>query len=415
MEVLHIATSGSVDDGKSTLIGRLLYDTKSITQDKLEAIHAASKRKGLDFTDLSLLTDGLVAEREQGITIDVAHIYFSTPTRKYIIADTPGHIEYTRNMVTGASTAQASLILVDARKGIVEQTYRHFFIANLLRIPHLVVCVNKMDLVEYEEARFNSIVADFQNLIAQAPFKEQEIKFIPISSLYGENLVTRTEKLGWYQGDTLLEYLEKIEIDAADNQHPARFPVQYVIRPRTTEYHDFRGFAGRVASGHFNVGDEVVALPSGKTSKIKTIEKFEEQLPVANTGDSVVITLEDEIDISRGNLLARAGQAPRELKDITANICWMDQQKLVPGKTYLLQHGVNRLKAKVQGVEEVLDVTKNEIIANKKELGLNDIGKISLKTAQPIFADTYAANPANGAFILIDEFSNATVAVGFVI
>ncbi|HEY0272748.1 MAG TPA: GTP-binding protein [Chitinophaga sp.] len=414
MEVLHIATSGSVDDGKSTLIGRLLYDTKSITQDKLDAIHAASKRKGLDFTDLSLLTDGLVAEREQGITIDVAHIYFSTPTRKYIIADTPGHIEYTRNMVTGASTAQVSLILVDARKGIVEQTFRHFFIANMLRIPYLVVCVNKMDLVDYNEARFDEIVADFRELIAGAAFKEQQIVFIPISSLYGENVVTRTEKFDWFQGDTLLEHLEKINIDPADTRHPARFPVQYVIRPRTTGYHDFRGFAGRMASGHINVGDELVSLPSGKTSKVKTIEKFEQQLPTAYTGDSVVITLEDEIDISRGNLLAKAGQAPRALKEITASICWMDQQKLVPGKTYLLQHGVNRLKAKVQGVTEVMDVTNNQVIAGKKELGLNDIGRITLKTAQPIFADPYAENPGNGAFILIDEFSNATVAVGFV-
>ncbi|PUZ30242.1 sulfate adenylyltransferase subunit 1 [Chitinophaga costaii] len=414
MEVLHIATSGSVDDGKSTLIGRLLYDTKSITQDKLEAIHAASKRKGLDFTDLSLLTDGLVAEREQGITIDVAHIYFSTPTRKYIIADTPGHIEYTRNMVTGASTAQASLILVDARRGIVEQTFRHFFIANMLRIPYLVVCVNKMDLVDYSEQRFNEIVAEFKQLITGAAFKEQHIVFIPISSLYGENLVTRTEKFSWYQGDTLLEHLEKIDIDPADARHPARFPVQYVIRPRTTAYHDFRGFAGRVASGHIQVGDELVALPSGKTSKVKTIEKFEQQLPAAHAGDSVIITLEDEIDVSRGNLLAIASQPPSSRKEITAGICWMDQQKLVPGKTYLLQHGVNRIKAKVQGIIHVIDVTNNQVIPDKKELGLNDIGTITLKTAQPIFADTFTENPGNGAFILIDEFSNATVAVGFV-
>ncbi|KAA2241970.1 sulfate adenylyltransferase [Chitinophaga agrisoli] len=414
MEVLRITTSGSVDDGKSTLIGRLLYDTNSIPQDKLEALHAASKRKGLDFTDLSLLTDGLVAEREQGITIDVAHIYFSTPTRKYIIADTPGHVEYTRNMVTGASNAQVSLILIDARKGIVEQTYRHFFIANLLRIQHLVVCVNKMDLVDYSEERFNQIVTDFQQLLNNAAFKEQDVKFIPISSIYGENLAARSEKIGWYKGESLLEHLEQISFDHADNTHPARFPVQYVIRPRTEAHHDFRGFAGKVASGHFNVGDEVISLPSMQTSKIKTIEQFETQRPTANARESVVITLESEIDTSRGNMLAKPDSVPASLKEISAQICWMDQQKLTPGKTYLLQHGINRVKAKVQQIDHVIEVTTGRTLDDKKELGLNDIGKISLKTAQPIFADPYRVNPANGAFILVDEYSNATVAVGFV-
>jgi sulfate adenylyltransferase subunit 1 len=414
MEVLHITTSGSVDDGKSTLIGRLLYDTHSIPQDKMDALHAASKRKGLDFTDLSLLTDGLVAEREQGITIDVAHIYFSTPNRKYIIADTPGHIEYTRNMVTGASTAQVSLILIDARKGIVEQTYRHFFIAALLRIPYLVVCVNKMDLVEYNEARFNQIVEDFQQMVATASFQAPSIKFIPISSLYGENVAGRSEKISWYQGESLLEYLERITFDHADSTHPARFPVQSVIRPMTKEFHDFRGFAGKVASGHFDIGDEVISLPSQQKSKIKTIEQFEAQLSTARARESVVITLEDEIDTSRGSMLAKTDNVPSLLKEITAQVCWMDQQKLVPGKAYLLQHGINRVKAKVQQINHVIDVTNNKIIEDKKELGLNDIGKITLKTAQPIFADSYHLNPANGAFILVDEFSNATVAVGFV-
>ncbi|NLR79918.1 sulfate adenylyltransferase subunit 1 [Chitinophaga eiseniae] len=414
MEVLRIATSGSVDDGKSTLIGRLLYDTNSIPQDKMEALHAASKRKGLDFTDLSLLTDGLVAEREQGITIDVAHIYFSTPTRKYIIADTPGHIEYTRNMVTGASNAQVSLILIDARKGIVEQTHRHFFIANLLRIPYLVVCVNKMDLVDYSEARFNQIVEDFQVMLDNASFKGQEVKFIPISSLYGENVASRNGTISWYQGDTLLEYLEQVSFDHEDNQHPARFPIQSVIRPRTTEYHDFRGFAGKVVSGHFNVGDEVVSLPSGQKSKIKTIEQFEKQLTVAHARESVVITLEDEIDSSRGNMLVKTTEVPQQLKEVSANICWMDQQKLTNGKTYLLQHGVNRVKAKVQQIQYITDVTNHLQKADKTEMGLNDIGKVSIKTAAPIFADAYQNNPANGAFILIDEFNNTTVAVGFI-
>lgn len=414
MEVLRITTSGSVDDGKSTLIGRLLYDTNSIPQDKMEALHAASKRKGLDFTDLSLLTDGLVAEREQGITIDVAHIYFSTPNRKYIIADTPGHVEYTRNMVTGASNAQVSLILIDARKGIVEQTYRHFFIASLLRIPYLVVCVNKMDLVEYSEARFNQIVEDFQALVESASFKAPSIKFIPISSLYGENVAGKSEKISWYKEESLLDYLEVITFDHADSSHPARFPVQSVIRPRTEAFHDFRGFAGKVASGQFNVGDEIISLPSQQTSKIKSIEQFEKQLDVAQARESVVITLETEIDTSRGSMLAKVNNAPALLKEITADICWMDQQKLVPGKTYLLQHGINRVKAKVQQLLEVVDVTSNKLVEDKKEMGLNDIGKIAIKTAAPIFADAYSVNPANGAFILIDEFSNSTVAVGFV-
>ncbi|MEI3798587.1 MULTISPECIES: sulfate adenylyltransferase subunit 1 [unclassified Chitinophaga] len=414
MEVLRIATSGSVDDGKSTLIGRLLYDTNSIPQDKMEALHAASKRKGLDFTDLSLLTDGLVAEREQGITIDVAHIYFSTPTRKYIIADTPGHIEYTRNMVTGASNAQVSLILIDARRGIVEQTHRHFFIANLLRIPYLVVCVNKMDLVDYSEARFNQIVEDFQQMLDNAGFKGQEVKFIPISSLYGENVASRTGSINWYNGSTLLEYLEQVSFDHEDRNHPARFPIQSVIRPRTTEYHDFRGFAGKVASGHFSVGDEVISLPSGQKSRIKTIEQFEKQLPVAHARESVVITLEGEIDSSRGNMLVKTNEVPPQLKEISANICWMDQLPLTPSKTYLLQHGVNRVKAKVQQINYITDVTNHVQVTDKASMTLNDIGRITLKTAAPIFADPYQSNPANGAFILIDEFNNTTVAVGFI-
>ncbi|MFY0254381.1 sulfate adenylyltransferase subunit 1 [Chitinophaga sp. 30R24] len=413
MEVLRIATSGSVDDGKSTLIGRLLYDTHSIPQDKMEALAAASKRKGLDFTDLSLLTDGLVAEREQGITIDVAHIYFSTPTRKYIIADTPGHIEYTRNMVTGASNAQVSLILIDARRGIVEQTHRHFFIANLLRIPYLVVCVNKMDLVEYNEARFNQIMEDFQQMLDQASYKGQQVTFIPISSLYGENVAAHTGAINWYQGPTLLNYLEQVQFNEEDRRRPARFPIQSVIRPRTTEYHDFRGFAGKVASGHFNVGDEVVSLPSGQKSRIKTIEQFEKQLTAAHTRESVVITLEDEIDSSRGNMLVKPAEAPAQLKEINADICWMDQQKLTTGKTYLLQHGVNRVKAKVQQINYVTDVTNHVQVTGKTDMSLNDIGRITLKTAAPIFADAYHENPANGAFILIDEYNNTTVAVGF--
>lgn len=411
MDVLRITTSGSVDDGKSTLIGRLLYDTKSITQDKMEALQAASKRKGLDFTDLSLLTDGLIAEREQGITIDVAHIYFSTPSRKYIIADTPGHFEYTRNMVTGASTAQVSLILIDARKGIVEQTYRHFFIACLLRIPHLVVCVNKMDLAGYDEARFERIKEDFEQLLQGSFYKEA--KFIPISSLYGENVVQVADKMSWYKGAPLLDYLESISIDKDTRHYPARFPVQYVIRPKTEAHHDFRGFAGKLASGTLHIGDEIVSLPNGQRSRIKSIEQFEQQKESAHAQESVVITLEDEIDISRGNLLITPDAVPEGRKELSAHICWMDQQKLTAGKTFLLQHGANRMKAKVQQLEYVTEVTTNRT-ETRSEMGLNDIGKVNLRTAQPVFADAYAKNPANGVFILIDEFSNATVAVGFV-
>lgn len=380
----------------------------------MEALHAASKRKGLDFTDLSLLTDGLIAEREQGITIDVAHIYFSTPNRKYIIADTPGHFEYTRNMVTGSSTAQVSLILIDARKGIVDQTYRHYFIANLLRIKHLVVCVNKMDLVDYSEERFSEIVDDFKQLTTQAAFKGQEVKFIPASSLYGENVVSKSDKINWYDGPTLLDYLEQIDFGHDEKELPARFPVQYVIRPKSEQFHDFRGFAGKIASGSFRVGDEVVSLPSLHKSKIKSIEKFETQLNEAHARDSVVITLENEIDVSRGNLLVKAGQEPEAKKEITAQVCWMDQTKLVAGKTYLLQHGINRVKAKVANIHSVVEVTTHRTREDVNELGLNDMGKITLKTASPIFADAYIQNPANGSFILVDEFSNSTVAVGFV-
>lgn len=415
MEVLRIATAGSVDDGKSTLIGRLLYDTQSITQDKLQALEQASKRKGLPFTDLSLLTDGLIAEREQGITIDVAHIYFSTPTRKYIIADTPGHFEYTRNMVTGASNTKVSLILIDARNGVVEQTYRHFYISNLLRIPQIVVCVNKMDLVNYSENRFNEIVADFQQLVARSEFKKQTIQFIPICSLHGENVVRRGDQTPWYKGESLLEYLEQIEFDHDDTQHPPRFPVQYVIRPKTDEYHDFRGYAGKVSSGSFYVGDEVLVLPTLQKSKIKSIEKYKQSLSAAHARESVVITLEDDVDLSRGNMLVKADNPAPQLKELTAKICWMDHQPLVAGKTYLLQHGMQVIKAKVQQLTAVINVQTLEQQPDKHEVALNDIGTIRIKTAKPVFADPYDLNPANGAFILIDEHSHATVGAGFVL
>jgi len=415
MDILRIATAGSVDDGKSTLIGRLLYETNSITGDKLEALEAASKRKGLDFVDLSLLTDGLIAEREQGITIDVAHIYFATPRRKYIIGDTPGHFEYTRNMVTGASNAQVSLILVDARNGVVEQTFRHFFIATLMRIPQVVVCVNKMDLVGYSQARFDEIKAEFEAFAQKIGFEGQQITFIPISSLYGVNITAKSEEIDWYDGGSLLDTLENVTPQTElDQPKPARFPVQYVIRPKTEEFHDFRGYAGKIASGAFAVGDEVVVLPTGLTSRIATIEKFDQKLDRAGAKESVVITLETDVDVSRGNMLVKVGQEPEQRKELTARVCWLDAQPLTAGRTYLLQHGVNDAKAKVLAIDEVTHVQTLETEADVPQLKLNEIGTLRLKTAKPLFADRYAANPANGAFILVDEFSHSTVGVGFV-
>lgn len=418
MDILRIATAGSVDDGKSTLIGRLLYETQSITKDKIEALEAASKRKGLDFVDLSLLTDGLIAEREQGITIDVANIYFNSSTRKYIIADTPGHFEYTRNMVTGASNAAVSVILIDSRNGVGEQTKRHFYIASLLRIKEVIVAVNKMDLVGYDENRFNEIKNDFlQNVANVTESIGQRITFIPLSSLYGENIVEKSEQMPWYEGQSLLQHLEAIEIDEVTHNSthlPARFPVQYVIRPKTEAFHDYRGYAGRLASGTIKVGDLIEAQPSGQVSKVKTIEKFGTQLQVAVAGDSVVINLEDDIDISRGNMLSVVGHSPEPLKNMEASVCWLDSKPLQAGKNYLLQHGINLQKTKVMALNSVLNVQYLKYENEPEQIRLNEIGWIGLKTAQPIFADSYAQNPANGAFILIDEMTNNTVGVGFV-
>lgn len=415
MDILRIATAGSVDDGKSTLIGRLLYETNSITKDKIEALETASKRKGLDFLDLSLLTDGLIAEREQGITIDVANIYFSTPARKYIIADTPGHVEYTRNMVTGASNAKVSLILVDARQGLVEQTARHLSIAAMLRIPKVIICINKMDLVQYQEATFEAIKASLSELVAQTTFEGQAVNFLPISSLYGQNITTKAEHMPWFTGNTLLGELEAFEYAETLAHAPARFPVQFVVRPMTEAYHDFRGYAGKISSGTFQVGDAIRVLPTGQESTIATIEKFKTKLSNAKAGDSVVITLSTDIDISRGNTIVLASEANApQLKDFSAQVCWLDHQALTPGKTYLLQHGINTTKAKISQITERLDVVAQTATEGIDSLKLNEIGRIALRTAQPISADVYANNPSNGAFILIDEFSNSTVGVGFV-
>lgn len=415
MDILRIATAGSVDDGKSTLIGRLLYETNSVTKDKIEALESASKRKGLDFLDLSLLTDGLIAEREQGITIDVAHIYFSTPTRKYIIADTPGHIEYTRNMVTGASNAKVSLILVDARQGIVEQTARHLSIATLLRIPKVIICVNKMDLVQYQESKFNEIQSKLSELVSKTTFQGQTVSYLPVSSLFGQNITKKANEMPWFTGNTLLEELETFEFVETLAQAPARFPIQFIIRPMTEMYHDYRGYAGKISSGTFRVGDEIRVLPTGQTSTIATIEKFEHSLDQAIAGESIVMTLSDDIDISRGNSIVLASEKNLpSLKDFSADVCWLDQKALYLGKTYLLQHGIHTTKAKISKIIDRLDVAAQTSITEVAQLNLNEIGKISLRTAQAISADIYAKNPSNGSFILIDEFSNSTVGIGFV-
>ncbi len=413
MDVLRIATAGSVDDGKSTLIGRLLYDTKSITKDKLEAVEASSKRKGLNFTDLSLLTDGLIAEREQGITIDVAHIYFSTDTRKYIIADTPGHVEYTRNMITGASNAEASIVLIDARKGVSEQTRRHLFISSLLKIDTVFVCVNKMDLVDFSEVTFTAIKDEVAALATKIGFSGK-LHFIPIAAKDGDNVVQLSPRMPWYTDKALLEHLESLPVHQNDEALPTRFQVQYVIRPHSNEYHDFRGYAGKLVSGFMKEGQKVTALPSLREATIQAIYTGNKKVSAAHAGESLAIELSEDIDVSRGNMLVPTGAAYQQLSTFTAKLTWMDEQPLTIGKTFLLQHGVNRVKAKLTSFSHVIDMNTVEEKGNVKEFRLNDIGEVSIKTAKPIFADIYKTNPRNGAFILIDEFSNHTVAVGFI-
>jgi sulfate adenylyltransferase subunit 1 len=413
MDVLRIATAGSVDDGKSTLIGRLLHDTKSLTKDKLEAITVTSKRKGLDFTDLSLLTDGLIAEREQGITIDVANIYFSTPNRKYIIADTPGHVEYSRNMITGASNAQVSIILIDARNGIIEQTKRHLFISSLLKIETVFVCVNKMDLVNFEEAVFTSIKNEFVELSKKIGF-EGDLYFVPIAARDGDNVVDNSPRMSWYKGSSLLQLLEELPVHAKERSLPARLPVQYVIRPRNTDHHDFRGYAGRLKTGTLQKGKKVVVLPSLKESLIKSVSVADKQVDKAFAGESVVIELEEDVDVSRGNMIVDPATKYNQVNTITATLSWMEEQPVVAGKSFLLQHNTNRVKAKLIQLQSVLDIETMEEKTDVSQLKLNDIGRVIIKTAKPIFADTYQSNPDNGSFILIDEFSNNTVAVGFI-
>ncbi len=412
-KLIKIATAGSVDDGKSTLIGRLLYDTNSLTTDKIEAIDRSSKQRGYDYLDFSLATDGLVAEREQGITIDVAHIYFSTDKTNFIIADTPGHVEYTRNMVTGASTSQVAIILIDARKGVIEQTYRHFFISNLLRISHVVVAVNKMDLVDYEEDVFLKIKADFDRLVAKSDFTEDQITFIPVSALKGENVTRPSDHMSWYVGNTLLDHLEVLEPEDLQQSNLARFPVQYVVRPKTEAYHDFRGFSGKLYGGKLQVGDAVTVLPSGNESRIKGIHFFDQELEEVAPGSSVVITLEDEVDCSRGDMIVKKGEEPRSEKILSATICQVNSKPLRVGQKYILQHGVNRVLAKVDQIEAKVhaDFSGEE---ESEQLKLNDIGRVHFRLSKSIHMDSYQSNKSNGAFILIDEGTFDTVSVGFV-
>ncbi|MDB4205177.1 GTP-binding protein [Polaribacter sp.] len=414
MNVLKIATAGSVDDGKSTLIGRLLYDTKSLTDDKLAAIEEKSKQRGFDYLDFSLATDGLVAEREQGITIDVAHIYFSTRKKSFIIADTPGHIEYTRNMVTGASTAQASIVLVDARKGVVEQTYRHFFINNLLRIKDVVIAINKMDLVDFSEEKYNSIKSEIEYLASKSEYKNQQLTFIPMSALQGDNVVSTSENMSWYAGETLLQHLEKLDTEATEEVTQVRFPVQTVIRPKTDKYHDFRGYAGKIYGGDLEIGDEIVVLPSQTKSTIKSIHFFDEEYEIAKNGSSVTITLADNVNISRGDMLVKVAEEPTITKQLDATICWMDKEPLQVSQKYHIKHGVNDAQAKITQLSSILKTDFSGKIENPSELALNQIGVIQLKLSKYLLVDSYHQNKSNGAFILINPKTNNTVGVGFI-
>ncbi|MCG8796425.1 sulfate adenylyltransferase subunit 1 [Tenacibaculum finnmarkense] len=414
MNVLKIATAGSVDDGKSTLIGRILYDTKSLTDDKLEAIEAKSKQRGFDYLDFSLATDGLVAEREQGITIDVAHIYFSTPKTSFIIADTPGHIEYTRNMVTGASNSQASIVLIDARNGVVEQTFRHFFINTLLRVKDVVIAVNKMDLVDFSEDKFNEIKKEIQDLASKSGYENQQITFIPISALKGDNVVKSSTKMPWYKGETLLNHLENLEFEDVSQTSQTRFPVQTVIRPKTEQYHDFRGYAGKIYGGDLAVGDTIMVLPSETKSKIKSIHFFDKEYQKATQGSSITITLDDNINISRGDMLVKENEEPTVAKQLNATICWMDKTPLQASSKYIIKHGVNEVQAKITALKSIIKTDFSGKEENPSELVLNAIGEVSLKVNKPLFFDSYSKNKATGSFILIDPKTNNTAGVGFI-
>ena len=413
MDLLRFTTAGSVDDGKSTLIGRLLYDSKNIFEDQIKAVEESSRRRGDDNMNLALLTDGLKAEREQGITIDVAYRYFATPKRKFIIADTPGHIQYTRNMVTGASTANLAIILVDARKGIVEQTCRHAFIANLLRIQHVIVAINKMDLVDFSEDAYDEIVEKFKSFSSRLD-NLIDVTFIPISALHGDNVVDKSENIGWYSGPTLLYQLETVYIGSDHNHVKARFPVQWVIRPHSDEHHDFRGYAGRVAGGVFKPGDEVQVLPSGFTSKIDSIHTAAGKLSEAFAPISCSILLEDEIDISRGDMIVKSNNPPERGQDIEAMLCWFSDKKMMVRGKYVLRHTSKEIKAIVTDLQYKININTLRKVEDDKEFGLNEIGRACIRTSSPIFYDSYNDNRTTGSFVLIDEQTNETVAAGMI-
>ena len=414
MDLLRFTTAGSVDDGKSTLIGRLLYDSKSIFEDQWDAVEQSSKQRGDENVNLALLTDGLRAEREQGITIDVAYRYCATPKRKFIVADTPGHIQYTRNMVTGASTANLAIILIDARNGVIEQTCRHSFIANLLQIQHIIVCVNKMDLVDWSEDRFNEIVADYKEFASR--LEVPHIDFIPVSALLGDNVVERSANMDWYQGSPLLYTLETMYIGNEHNHVDARFPVQWVIRPHSDEWHDFRGYAGRVAGGVFKPGDEVTVMPSGFQSRIKGIHDIHGDVPEAFAPMSVTVTLEDEIDISRGDMIVKQNNPPQSSQQVEAMICWFSSEaNLQERGRYTLRHTTNDVKCLVKELKYKMDINTLHKMKDDREVRLNDIARVSLQTSAPLHYDRYRRNRATGSFILIDEQTNNTVAAGMIV
>jgi bifunctional enzyme CysN/CysC len=413
MELVRIATTGSVDDGKSTLIGRLLYDSKQIFQDQLDAVEDASRRRGTDYIDLALLTDGLRAEREQGITIDVAYRYFATPKRKFVLADTPGHIQYTRNMVTGSSTANIALILVDARNGVLEQTRRHSFLASLLGVPHLVLCVNKMDLVDWSQDRYDEVVDEFREFARRLDI--HDLRFVPVSALEGDNIVESSTNMPWYHGPTVLELLEDIHIGSDENLIDVRFPVQYVIRPHRHEYPDYRGYAGRLAGGLMKPGDEVIVLPSGFSSKIRTISTSDGDLDEAGPPLSVVVGLEDDIDISRGDMICRPHNQPHASQDIDAMVAWMSEgPPLREGAKYSIKHTTRWGKAMVKEMQYRLDVNTLHRDNGVNELRLNEIGRIRIRTTTPFFFDEYRRNRETGSFILVDEATNNTVGAGMI-
>lgn len=414
MDLLRFTTAGSVDDGKSTLIGRMLYDSKSIFQDQMDDIERLSERMGSENgLNLALLTDGLRAEREQGITIDVAYRYFATPKRKFIIADTPGHIEYTRNMVTGASTANLAIILVDARKGIVEQTRRHAFIASLLQIPHVVFCINKMDLVDYSEEVFNEIHSQLTTFCTKLEVKD--IRFIPISALKGDNVVHPSENMPWYKGGTLMYTLETVHISGDYNHVDCRFPVQYVIRPQTDEFHDYRGYAGRVASGIFKKGDEVMLLPSGFTSKISEISTFDGEVQQAFAPMSVTILIEDDLDLSRGDMIVRVNNQPTVSQDVELMVCWLSEKPLMLNGKYSVKHTTNDVRCIVKDIKYKVNINNLHRIEDDKNVRLNDIARISIRTTKPLFYDKYSRNRTTGSLIIIDETTNETVGAGMII